>query len=76
MRLRWIPPLLALCWGLNWPTVKVIVGSLPPAMWASFWPGLGALALVALGLFAVRARQLILEGELDEAYVRLEDSRS
>lgn len=62
-------------WKTTHPTTGV-VGSLPPAMWASFWPGLGALALVAVGLFAVRARQLILEGELDEAYVRLEDTRS
>jgi heme exporter protein C len=60
-------------WKTTHPTTNV-VGSLPPAMWASFWPGLGALALVALGLFALRIRQLVIENELDDAWVRLEDT--
>lgn len=62
-------------WKTTHPTTEV-VGSLPPAMWASFWPGLGALALCSLGLFGLRARQLLLAEELDEAWVRLEDTRS
>lgn len=59
-------------WKTTHPTTDV-VGSLPPAMWASFWPGLGALLLVSLGLFGLRARQLLLAEELDEAWVGLED---
>lgn len=62
-------------WKTTHPQTGV-VAKLPPEMWATFWPGLGALALVSLGLFAVRTRQLVLEAELDEAWVRLEDSRS
>lgn len=62
-------------WKTTHPTTGV-VAKLPPEMWASFWPGLGALLLCSFGLFAIRARQLILAGELDEAYVRLEDSRA
>ncbi|MCY1055193.1 MULTISPECIES: cytochrome c biogenesis protein CcsA [Nannocystis] len=62
-------------WKTTHPTTGV-VAKLPPEMWATFWPGLAALLLVSFGLFAIRARQLILAGELDEAYVRLEDSRA
>lgn len=50
-----------------------VVGKLPPAMWATFWPGLIGLVLVSFGLFGVRVRQLILAEELDEAWVRSED---
>ncbi|WAS92219.1 cytochrome c biogenesis protein CcsA [Nannocystis punicea] len=62
-------------WKTTHPTTGV-VAKLPPEMWATFWPGLGALLLVSFGLFAIRARQLVLAGELDDAYVRLEDSRA
>lgn len=62
-------------WKTTHPTTGV-VAKLPPEMWATFWPGLAALLLVSFGLFAIRARQLVLAGELDEAYVRLEDSRA
>lgn len=62
-------------WKTMHPTTDV-VGSLPPAMWATFWPGFSALALVSLGLFGLRARQLALADELDHAWVRLEETRS
>jgi heme exporter protein C len=61
-------------WKTTHPQTGV-VAKLPPEMWATFWPGLGALALCSLGLFAIRTRQLILAAELDEAWVRLEDTR-
>lgn len=59
-------------WKTMHPSTGV-VGKLPPEMWATFWPGLVALLLVAFGLFGLRIRQLILVDELDEAYVRSED---
>jgi heme exporter protein C len=59
-------------WKTTHPTTGV-VGSLEPAMWASFWPSLGALALCAFGLFGLRIRQLALADELDAAWVRTED---
>jgi heme exporter protein C len=59
-------------WKTTHPSTGV-VGSLPPEMWRSFWPGLGALALITLGLLGLRIRQLVLAGELDEAWVRLDD---
>ncbi|HEY8379324.1 MAG TPA: cytochrome c biogenesis protein CcsA [Nannocystis sp.] len=62
-------------WKTTHPQTGV-VAKLPPEMWATFWPGFGALALCSLGLFAVRTRQLVLAAELDEAYIRLEESRS
>jgi heme exporter protein C len=62
-------------WKTTHPSTGV-VAKLPPEMWATFWPGLIALLLCSFGLFAVRARQLILAGELDEAFVRLEDTRA
>ena len=62
-------------WKTTHPTTGV-VAKLPPEMWATFWPGLSALLLVSFGLFAIRVRQLVLAGELDDAYVRLEDSRA
>lgn len=59
-------------WKTMHPSNEV-VGKLPPEMRASFWPCLLALVLVALGLFAVRIRQLYLADELDEAWVRSQD---
>lgn len=60
-------------WKTTHPSTGV-VASLPPEMWASFWPGLIALALCALGLFGLRIRQLALADELDAAWVRVEDN--
>jgi len=59
-------------WKTLHPTTGV-VGSLPPEMWATFWPGLGGLLLVSLGLLGLRIRQLRLADELDAAWVQLED---
>jgi len=73
MRLRWIPPLLALCWGLNWPTVKVIVGSLPPFAFRTVGLGVGGLLLLGLALAQGRRlvppepRQVLLGGLLNVA---------
>ncbi len=50
-----------------------VVASLGPEMWASFWPGLGALALCCAGLLGLRIRQLALADQLDATWVRLED---
>lgn len=50
-----------------------VVASLPPEMWASFWPGLGALVLCTLGLLGLRIRQLALAEELDAAWVQLDE---
>ena len=50
-----------------------VVGSLPPEMWATFWPGLGALILCSLGLFGLRVRQLVIAEELDAAWVQLDE---
>ena len=60
-------------WKTTHPSTGV-VASLPPEMWASFWPGLIALALCSLGLFGLRTRQLVLADELDAAWVRVEDN--
>ena len=52
MRSALIPALLALCWGLNWPIVKIILGSVPP--FTMRWLGLGlGLHLVFDKLFDV-----------------------
>ncbi len=59
-------------WKTTHPSTGV-VGKLPPEMWGSFWPSLGALALCTLGLLGLRIRQLILADELDAAWVRVED---
>ena len=44
--LWWIPPLLALFWGLNWPAVKVALGALPPFTLRAVGLGSGALLLL------------------------------
>jgi drug/metabolite transporter (DMT)-like permease len=48
MRLHWIPPLLALAWGLNWPAVKIMLSALPPFTARLLGLGLGALLLLAV----------------------------
>ncbi|MGB1277133.1 MAG: cytochrome c biogenesis protein CcsA [Nannocystaceae bacterium] len=58
-------------WKTTHPTTDV-VPSLPSAMWAAFWPCLGALLLCSLGLMAIRIRQLLLADELDETWVALD----
>jgi len=59
-------------WKTTHPTTDV-VGSLPPALWASLWPALAALLLCTFGLLAVRVRQLMTSEALDDAWVRLQE---
>lgn len=59
-------------WKTTHPSNNV-VGSLPPEMWAALWPALGALLATATALVMVRARQELVEMDLDDAWVRTED---
>ncbi|MEZ4451153.1 MAG: cytochrome c biogenesis protein CcsA [Nannocystaceae bacterium] len=59
-------------WKTQHPTTEV-VGSLPPALWASLWPALGAIALTVFGLLGIRIRQLLLADALDEGWARQSD---
>lgn len=54
MRSALIPALLAVCWGLNWPIVKIILGSVPP--FTMRWFGLGLGGLLLLGFALARRR--------------------
>jgi len=58
-------------WKSTHPSTDV-VGSLPPQMWASLWPALGALVCVTLGLLLVRIRQEQDQAGLDEAWIALD----
>lgn len=51
-----------------------VVGSLPPEMWASLWPCVGALLAMSVGLVMIRVRQEIMEINLDEAWVAVDDA--
>lgn len=46
MRVALIPPLLAVCWGLNWPVVKIVLGSVPPFGFRMIGLGGGAVLLL------------------------------
>lgn len=59
-------------WKTTHPSNDV-VGTLPPEMWAALWPALGALLATATALVAVRARQELVEMELDDVWVETED---
>ena len=59
-------------WKTTHPSNDV-VGSLPPQMWASLWPCLGALVALTLGLLLIRIRQELTEITLDEGWVHLDD---
>jgi heme exporter protein C len=59
-------------WKTTHPSNNV-VGSLPPEMWAALWPALGALLATATALVMVRARQELVEMDLDDAWVKTED---
>ena len=48
--LPWIPVLLAVCWGLNWPIVKIILGTMPPFTLRWFGLGAGGLLLLAFAI--------------------------
>lgn len=51
-----------------------VVGTLPPEMWATLWPCLGALMAMAFGLFFIRIRQEFVELTLDEGWVKADDA--
>jgi drug/metabolite transporter (DMT)-like permease len=56
-RARWLAPvLLALSWGLNWPAIKIILGTVPPFTLRGIGLGAGALLLAAVTL--ARGRSL------------------
>jgi heme exporter protein C len=59
-------------WKTTHPSNEV-VGTLPPEMWAALWPALGALLATATAIVAVRARQELVEMDLDDAWVEAED---
>lgn len=59
-------------WKTTHPSNDV-VGKLPPEMWASLWPALGALLMMSLGLLLVRVRQEITELSLDDVWVEVDD---
>ncbi len=56
-RLALIPAVLAVCWGLNWPIVKIILSTLPP--FTLRWFGLGAGGLLLLLYALARGRSLV-----------------
>jgi drug/metabolite transporter (DMT)-like permease len=49
---------LALCWGLNWPAIKIVLGELPP--FALRAVGLGGATLLLLAVAAWQRRRLTL----------------
>ena len=54
MRVAFIPPVLALAWGLNWPAVKTMLTVLPPFALRLMGLGLGAVLLLALAAWQRR----------------------
>ncbi|MCP5287163.1 MAG: DMT family transporter [Burkholderiaceae bacterium] len=52
--MRWIPVVLALAWGLNWPAVKIILGTVPPFLARGIGLGGGVLVLFALAAWQGR----------------------
>ena len=56
MRLSLIPIVLALSWGLNWPAVKIILGTVPP--FTARWLGLGGGVLLLFAFAAWQRRRL------------------
>lgn len=58
-------------WKTTHPSNNV-VGTLPPEMWAALWPALGALLATGIALVFVRARQELVEMDLDDAWVQAE----
>jgi heme exporter protein C len=61
-------------WKTTHPDTSV-VRTLPPEMWASLWPCLGALLGTATALFLVRMRQERISHGLDTAWVTLDAQR-
>jgi drug/metabolite transporter (DMT)-like permease len=56
MPVRYIPWLLALAWGLNWPAVKIMLSVLPPFTARAL--GLGGGAVLLMGLAAIQGTRL------------------
>lgn len=48
---------LALCWGLNWPAIKIVLAQMPP--FALRATGLGSAAVLLMALAAVQRRRLV-----------------
>jgi heme exporter protein C len=59
-------------WKTTHPTTEV-VGSLPAQFWNALWPALIALMLITLGLLFVRTRQELTAGQLDDAWIALDE---
>jgi drug/metabolite transporter (DMT)-like permease len=57
MPIRWIPVVLALAWGLKWPAVKIILGTVPPFLARGLGLGGGVLLLFALAIVQGRPLQ-------------------
>jgi len=51
-----IPALLAICWGLNWPIIKIVLSVVPP--FTLRWVGLGAGGVLLLAFALVKRRPL------------------
>ena len=49
-RAAWIPPVLAVAWGLNWPAVKTMLTVMPPFSARALGLGAGVVLLVLLAL--------------------------
>jgi heme exporter protein C len=59
-------------WRTTHPKAET-VAELPGAMYASLWPALAAFALLAFALVAIRVRQLVVGGDLDDAWIALDE---
>jgi heme exporter protein C len=59
-------------WKTTHPTTEV-VGSLPAQFWNALWPALIALMSITLGLLFVRTRQELTAGQLDDAWIALDE---
>jgi drug/metabolite transporter (DMT)-like permease len=57
MTTRWIPLALALAWGLNWPAIKIVLGTLPPFTLRAI--GLGGAAMLLAALALVQGRRIV-----------------
>ncbi|MGQ3354492.1 MAG: DMT family transporter [Phreatobacter sp.] len=53
--IRFIPPALAILWGLNWPAVKIGLSEVPPFALRMGGMGAGGLILLALALLTGRS---------------------
>ncbi|MDP2800434.1 MAG: DMT family transporter [Phreatobacter sp.] len=56
--IRFIPPALAILWGLNWPAVKIGLSEVPPFALRMGGMGAGGLILLAVALMSGRSLQV------------------